>query len=130
MWPRTRRRIRSRHASSFGVLCKTWGAGRVSEGRATNGGGAFLPWPRPGYVVRMAVGWGSSGLGEARVVGDGEVWWVGMGGGLTWPRGRQRREAARCAGRCSCSVAHGRRRERLGWRSTRSCPSTGAAPQL
>lgn len=49
---------------------------------------------------------------------------------LTWLRGRQRRAAAHCAGRCPCSVARGKLRAQPGWRSRGSCPRTGAASPL
>lgn len=49
---------------------------------------------------------------------------------LTWPCGRQWRAAAHCAGQNPGNVARGRPRALRGWRSTGSCPSTGAAARL
>lgn len=69
----------------------------------------------------------SSGRGEKW--GRGEEEWVGVLV-LTSPCGRQQRAAARCAGRCPCSAAHGKLRAQPGWHSRGSCPSTGAASRL
>lgn len=55
MWLRNRRRIRRGHASSFGVLGETWGAGRASVGK-----GESYRWGGPSSPCRglaMCRGW-------------------------------------------------------------------------